>query len=276
MKNSIRLFIRSYFVPLYILLIGVYLTTLSTGYISQKRESLLAMFFFAHIFVMAGLEWFDPRAYAKETKRRKLYSLFSSAVNTLVVGTVVKAALVAGVIYSMHFLLKGNMDPFGIQQIPLVLQVAIAFALNELLRYWIHRWQHTVPALWHFHKFHHEVETLNVTNLYRSHPIDYFLRNIVPPVLIYSFGFSIEATFYSTMITMIAMFSHCGADLRLGFWNKIFVTAEVHRWHHVKEFKGVGYNFAVCFALWDHVFGTYKLEVEDPETPLTLGISDAG
>jgi len=72
-----------------------------------------------------------------------------------------------------------------------------------------------------------------------------------------------------TVTNVTAVFSHCGGDVKGGFLNYLFVTPEVHRWHHsAKVPEGYGYscNYGVEFAFWDVVFGTYYLPHKDGET----------
>jgi hypothetical protein len=59
-----------------------------------------------------------------------------------------------------------------------------------------------------------------------------------------------------------AFFSHCGADVKGGVLNCLFVTSELHRWHHAADVpQGYGYscNYGVEFSFWDSLFGTYYL-----------------
>lgn len=274
LKQAFRVFMQSYALPLYILSLFAFTMLAPVDLSFPAYKELILKIFLMHFVFMGLLEWTIPRRYAAEGVKKKSQSLIVGVFNVFALGSFTKGAGVAFMISFVAMLSGGIQYPLGIHELPLFVQVLFAFLLNDLLRYWVHRTQHTVPFLWKFHRFHHDVETLNLTNLYRSHPLDYFLRNIFPPIVVFGLGFSGEAIFFSGMISMIAMYSHCGADLRLGLLNRIFVTSEVHRWHHVKEFKGIGYNFAVCLAIWDQLFGTYHMEPETEAPTLELGIRD--
>jgi sterol desaturase/sphingolipid hydroxylase (fatty acid hydroxylase superfamily) len=53
-----------------------------------------------------------------------------------------------------------------------------------------------------------------------------------------------------------------------GVLNYLFVTPEVHRWHHAVDVpQGYGYscNYGVEFSFWDSLFGTYYLPKRDGE-----------
>ncbi|MGD8323133.1 MAG: sterol desaturase family protein, partial [Gammaproteobacteria bacterium] len=61
--------------------------------------------------------------------------------------------------------------------------------------------------------------------------------------------------------------------------NHFFVTPELHRWHHSAQVpKGHRYsvNYGVGFILWDRIFGTYYLPIENgvPVQPDKLGHPD--
>ena len=58
--------------------------------------------------------------------------------------------------------------------------------------------------------------------------------------------------------------------------NYVFVTPEVHRWHHsgeVPENHRYSVNYGVEFAFWDILFGTFHLPEKDgqPEQPTRIG-----
>jgi sterol desaturase/sphingolipid hydroxylase (fatty acid hydroxylase superfamily) len=58
--------------------------------------------------------------------------------------------------------------------------------------------------------------------------------------------------------------------------NYIFITPEIHRWHHSAEVPN-GHKFSVNYGLdiilWDQIFGTYYLPIEDgkPLQPEEIG-----
>jgi sterol desaturase/sphingolipid hydroxylase (fatty acid hydroxylase superfamily) len=157
---------------------------------------------------------------------------------------------------------------------PVWFQVPVIILSVSLFRYWMHRLQHTVPFLWEFHSYHHRVTDLQATNTFVSHPIDFALRNVVIFLILGVVGFSPLALLLAVPATNISgTFSHCGGDVKGGLLNYLFVTPEVHRWHHSVEVpEGYGYscNYGVEFSFWDIVFGTFYLPrkngvVEQPE-----------
>jgi len=57
------------------------------------------------------------------------------------------------------------------------------FVVKDFTLYWIHRFLHTVPLLWEFHKVHHSAKVLTPITFYRVHPIENIL---------FGFGFSLS------------------------------------------------------------------------------------
>jgi ornithine lipid hydroxylase len=150
---------------------------------------------------------------------------------------------------------------------PVWLQVIVILLSVSFIRYWIHRLQHRVPFLWELHSYHHRVTDLQGSNTLVSHPIDFALRNVVVFLVLGVIGFNPFALLIAVPATNISgTFSHCGADIKGGILNYLFVTPEVHRWHHTAEVpEGHRYsvNYGVEFAFWDVLFGTYYLPRKD-------------
>lgn len=202
----------------------------------------------------------------------------STAINVLFTSTIGASFFLPVVVFLPEFLF-GRTLFFGAstQLGPLWLQLITAAALYSFLRYWIHRIQHIVPFLWALHSYHHGVTDLQARNTFVSHPIDYALRNVFPPVLLGAVGFDLVAIVFGVGVMRSAsLMSHCGAGLHAGWLNEVFAMPEVHRWHHSAEVpKGHRYsvNYGVGLILWDRLFGTYYLPKRDgqPVQPDRLG-----
>ena len=70
------------------------------------------------------------------------------------------------------------------------------FVVSDFTRYWLHRFMHTVPLLWKFHKVHHSAKVLTPVTFYRVHPLENILFGLrfsltiglVSGVFLYFFG----------------------------------------------------------------------------------------
>jgi len=160
---------------------------------------------------------------------------------------------------------------------PLWVQIPVILLAVSFFRYWMHRWQHSNAFLWKLHSYHHSVTDLKASNTYVSHPIDWVLRNAVVFVVFGLVGFDPQAMLLAVPASAISgIFSHCGADVRGGLLNYVFVTPEVHRWHHalkVPEGHKHSVNYGVEFSFWDMLFGTFHLPQKDGmvEQPERIG-----
>jgi sterol desaturase/sphingolipid hydroxylase (fatty acid hydroxylase superfamily) len=218
--------------------------------------------------------------YEKAVSQRRLVvrDVASTAVNVLYTGTVATAFFTPIVVFFPELILGRSVFFSASEQLgPLWLQFVLAMALYDFLRYVIHRVQHIVPFLSELHSYHHSVTDLQASNSFVSHPIDFALRNVLPPVLLGLVGFDAAAiVFGAGLATAASLMSHCGAGLHAGWLNRIFVTPEVHRWHHaavVPTEHKYSVNYGVGIAIWDRLLGTYYLPMQNgvPVQPDKLG-----
>jgi sterol desaturase/sphingolipid hydroxylase (fatty acid hydroxylase superfamily) len=155
-----------------------------------------------------------------------------------------------------------QLGPFWLQIVVIVLSVSF-------FRYWMHRLQHTNSFLWELHSYHHRTTDLKALNGGVSNPVDFALRNVIIFLILGMIGFDPYAILLAVAASNISgLFSHCGADVKGGVLNYLFVTPEVHRWHHAVDVpQGYGYscNYGVEFSFWDILFGTYYMPKQNSE-----------
>jgi sterol desaturase/sphingolipid hydroxylase (fatty acid hydroxylase superfamily) len=221
--------------------------------------------------------------YEKGVSQRRLVlrDIASTTVNVLFTGTIASALFVPIVVFLPELLLGRSLF-FGTsaQLGPIWLQFILAMLLYEFIKYCIHRTQHIVPFLWELHSYHHSVTDLKASNTFVSHPLDFALRNVLPPVILGYIGFDPAAIVFGTgLSTAASLMSHCGAGLHASWLNRVFVMPEVHRWHHsakVPDGHKYSVNYGVGLILWDRLFGTYYLPMKDgvPVQPDRLGHPD--
>jgi sterol desaturase/sphingolipid hydroxylase (fatty acid hydroxylase superfamily) len=233
---------------------------------------------FASLAVLILLEQLFHYERGVSQKRLALRDIASTAVNVLVTGTVMRTVFVPLVVFLPELLFGRTLYFASSAQLgPLWLQMILAMLLYSFLRYGIHRVQHMVPFLWELHSYHHSVTDLKASNTYVSHPLDFALRNILPPTILAFVGFNPAAILFGAgLLSTASLMSHCGAGLHATWLNRIFVTPEVHRWHHstkIPEGHRYSVNYGVGFVLWDQLLGTYYLPMKDgvPVQPETLG-----
>ena len=218
-----------------------------------------------------GLERLYTYRYAVSQRPVLTRDIIANIVNLYVTGAVAAMVLLPLMAFSLeHFLGRKLVFASSEQLGPFWLQIAGLLVVVSFFRYWMHRWQHNNEFLWSLHSYHHRVTDLKATNGEVSNPIDFALRNVVIFLVLGVIGFNPFAVLIAFTVTNVtAVFSHCGGDVKGGFLNYLFVTPEVHRWHHsaqVPEGHKYSCNYGVEFSFWDVIFGTYYLPQKDGHT----------
>ena len=225
----------------------------------------------AIILVMLVLE--RAFRYSRAVSQRPVIArnVISTLVNLYVTGFLTGLLLLPLLNYIPgHYLGRSLIFPTPEPLGPLWFQFLLVVLLVSFVRYWVHRFQHANEFLWKLHSYHHQVQDLQATNTYVSHPIDFALRNVAVYLVLGIIGFDPLVLLVAVPLSNISgTFSHCGADLKAGLLSYVLVTPEVHRWHHAAQVpKGYGFscNYGVEFSFWDILFGTFYLPRKDGET----------
>ncbi|MFX4234215.1 sterol desaturase family protein [Aliarcobacter butzleri] len=161
---------------------------------------------------------------------------------------------------------------FSYKQIVLMYTISI-FVVSDFTRYWLHRFLHTIPFLWEFHKIHHSAKVLTPITFYRVHPVENFLFGLryslsvgfVTGVFIYFFGAKVDIYMVFGVNIILFVFSLFGSNLRHShipfsygeFIEKWFLSPKQHQIHHDK--KHFNKNFGGYIAIWDRLFGSLTL-----------------
>ncbi|WP_201523698.1 sterol desaturase family protein [Aliarcobacter butzleri] len=161
---------------------------------------------------------------------------------------------------------------FSYKQIVLMYTISI-FAVSDFTRYWLHRFLHTIPFLWEFHKIHHSAKVLTPITFYRVHPVENFLFGLryslsvgfVTGVFIYFFGAKVDIYMIFGVNIILFVFSLFGSNLRHShipfsygeFIEKWLLSPKQHQIHHDK--KHFNKNFGGYIAIWDRLFGSLTL-----------------
>jgi len=146
------------------------------------------------------------------------------------------------------------------------------FVASDFTRYWLHRFMHTVPLLWKFHKVHHSAKVLTPITFYRVHPVENilfglrfsFTIGLVSGLFLYFFGGLLSFMDVLGINIIVFSFNIIGSNLRhshirLSYFKwieKILISPFQHQIHHSTTFYN--YNFGGYLAIWDLWFGTLK------------------
>jgi sterol desaturase/sphingolipid hydroxylase (fatty acid hydroxylase superfamily) len=142
---------------------------------------------------------------------------------------------------------------------PLLLQAILLVLLADLAKYWFHRFSHEHPLGWRLHSVHHAVKRVYWLNGFRIHPL-YHVINFALAILPWlCLGVDPRAVaLYSVILAISAAFQHANIDLDNGWFNFIFNTNELHRWHHSRRLSESNANYGAVLVAWDLLFGTYR------------------
>lgn len=161
---------------------------------------------------------------------------------------------------------------FSYLQITIFYTLAI-FIFSDFTRYWLHRFLHTIPILWEFHKVHHSAKVLTPITFYRVHFVENFLFALryalsvgfITGVFIYLFGAKINIYMIFGVNALVFISSIFGSNLRhshvpfsyFSVIEKWLLSPKQHQIHHDK--KHFNKNYGGYIAIWDRVFGTLAL-----------------
>lgn len=146
------------------------------------------------------------------------------------------------------------------QSLPFAVELFLAFFVTDLFQYWTHRFFHTHQYLFRFHAVHHSTENMDWLAGSRTHFVDIFVTRSMAFVPLYVLGFStITFNIYVIFMAIHAVLIHSNTRINFGFIKYIFATPQFHHWHHCKDPKHWGKNFATIFPFIDKIFGTYYL-----------------
>jgi sterol desaturase/sphingolipid hydroxylase (fatty acid hydroxylase superfamily) len=223
--------------------------------------------------IISSKLWLHPSA-----KLDYYYFFVSYFINILLlIPLIVSAKTVALSVNKFLFLQFDYFENtlFSYSQIVVMYTIAL-FIVSDFTRYWLHRFLHTIPILWEFHKVHHSAKVLTLFTFYRVHPVENLLFGIryslsiglVTGVFIYFFGAMINIKMVLGVNIILFIFSILGSNLRHShvpfsygrILEKVFMSPKQHQVHHSK--KHFNKNYGGYLSLWDNIFGSLKLSHE--------------
>jgi sterol desaturase/sphingolipid hydroxylase (fatty acid hydroxylase superfamily) len=134
----------------------------------------------------------------------------------------------------------------------------VVFA-GDFIGYWRHRFEHT-SLLWPSHAVHHSDTEMTWMTLLRFHPINRLTTTLIDSTFLLTLGFPAWAAVANGLVRhYYGYFIHADLPWTYGPLGKIFVSPAMHRWHHAKDYKYAGTNFATVFSVFDLAFGTFSV-----------------
>ena len=158
-------------------------------------------------------------------------------------------------------------------------ELVIALVLLDLTaQYWAHYLLHKIRWMWRMHVIHHSDTKVDATTGTRLHPGDFAVREVFALGALVLTGAPLAfyviyrvATIFFTFLTHANISLPARADTVLSL---VFVTPDMHKFHHHFERPWTDMNFGGILSVWDRMFGTfvygdprevnYGVDVADP------------
>ena len=182
-----------------------------------------------------------------------LVFLLTSFIINLILGIVTVAA--ATWTADNHF---GLMNWIAI---PLWAKVLFTLFIMDLFAQYIpHYLMHKVKPLWRFHVVHHSDTHVDVSTGTRHHPGEWIIRESFTIIGVVLMGVPVGLYFmHRSFQALFTYFNH--ANIHLPKWldrtiGLVFVSPDMHKFHHHYKRPWTDMNFANSFSIWDRVFGT--------------------
>jgi sterol desaturase/sphingolipid hydroxylase (fatty acid hydroxylase superfamily) len=145
----------------------------------------------------------------------------------------------------------------------------LAFLLHDFIWYVDHRMGHRVGFLWALHHVHHSSEEYNTTVASRGFIFDNVLAR---PLFFLLPIFGVSAFQFIVIRIVVSIFGiaqHTRLVPKMPWLDRVLATPSSHRVHHGSNDKYIDRNYGEVLMLWDHLFGTYQPEEEEPDFGVT-------
>ncbi|WP_407524403.1 sterol desaturase family protein [Lacibacter sp. MH-610] len=134
------------------------------------------------------------------------------------------------------------------------------FIMDLFAQYIPHYLMHKVKPLWRFHVVHHSDTHVDVSTGTRHHPGEWIIRESFTILGVVLMGVPTGLYFmHRSFQALFTYFNH--ANIQLPKWldrtiGLVFVSPDMHKFHHHYKRPWTDMNFANSFSIWDRVFGT--------------------
>jgi sterol desaturase/sphingolipid hydroxylase (fatty acid hydroxylase superfamily) len=139
----------------------------------------------------------------------------------------------------------------------------LAFVLDDLAYYWVHRVGHRSRWFWASHVVHHSSQHFNLSTALRQTWTGEISGLFVLKVPLALLGFPPTLLIFVAGVNLVyQFFIHTEAIGRLPRWvEAIFNTPSHHRVHHGRDAHYLDANYAGVFIVWDRLFGSFTPEL---------------
>ncbi len=158
--------------------------------------------------------------------------------------------------------------------LPVVARDAAAVLLMDYTTYLWHVLTHRVAALWRFHLVHHVDLDLDASTALRFHFVDMAISAPYRAAQVALIGASPRAfAVWQGWFFLAVLFHHSNLALPERFERRlarVVTTPRMHGIHHSAARDETDSNWSSGFSLWDHLHGTFRLDV--PQARVAAGV----
>ncbi len=191
-------------------------------------------------------------------------------VNLFLLSTTILINVLFGILTAGIFIWAGanNVGLLYWVDLPLWLELLLGIMILDFVaQYTVHYLLHKVSFMWRFHMVHHSDTEVDVTTGTRHHPGDYVFRELFAllAVLIGGIPFGFYMV-YRILTVLFTYWSHANLNMPVGLdkaLSVVFITPNMHKFHHHFERPWTDTNFGNIFSLWDRMMGTFVYD--DPK-----------
>ncbi len=225
------------------------------------------------LFVFIVWESFQP--YFKFGRGHALRAVWNALVGgtDAVVGRVLFTGIMA---WLFSYLASSPAGVLSFINFPVWIKITLTIALLDLWSYWWHRFNHTIPFLWRFHRAHHTDTEMCATSAYRFHPVEIIFSSLLRIPLIFMLGLRVEGlVLYEAILTVSIVFHHSNigiGDRADSIVRTIIVSPVMHKLHHSVLPREFSSNYSSILSVWDRLFGTWTETDKPREIKLGLNI----
>jgi sterol desaturase/sphingolipid hydroxylase (fatty acid hydroxylase superfamily) len=141
----------------------------------------------------------------------------------------------------------------------------LAFILDDLAYYWVHRAGHRIRWAWAAHVIHHSSQHYNLSTALRQTWTGFFGLTFIIKLPLFLIGFPPAMVAFVGGLNLIYQFwIHTETIGRMPRWfEAVFNTPSHHRVHHATNPRYLDRNYAGVLIVWDKLFGTFAPELDE-------------
>jgi len=165
----------------------------------------------------------------------------------------------------------------------------VSILAHEAAYYCAHRWMHTTPMLWEFHKVHHSAQVMTPFTSLRQHPVETFLMmavNVVfvgftSAIFLYFIPSATGVAFALQYSTLWILFCCLGGSLAhshlwisYGPLDRLIISPAMHQIHHSQDPRHFDKNFSKMLTVFDYIGGSLYIPTQRENLTFGLGATE--